>query len=460
MASFSKILLPLVAVLVLAGCKAGPDYRRPEQALPQHYAALEGWKQASPGQVDTQQWWLGYQDQVLDTLLVQLDEGNQNLAAAEAAWQEAAAALGATRAGLYPELTGKGGDSRSAQGRGDVVKSRNVQLGLSWQLDIWGQIRRQVEAGAAQLDASAADQAALRLSLQSQLVQSYVQLRSLDEQLRIARDNVNSYQRVLNISEHRYQAGMVSRSDVNQALSQLRSAQAQMVDLGAQRERNRHALALLLGEPASSFELPAVAGLPQLPAVPEEVPSSLLERRPDIAAAEQRMIAANAGIGVAKTAYFPSFSLGASGGYSSADWSGLISTPNRFWSLGPQFDLRLFDAGARRAKTRQAQAAYDQQVARYRQTVLEAVVEVEDALVQLQALAVEQLLLEEALKAARDAQQQVEDQYAAGMVDYLSVSSALVSAHAAERSLLASQASRLQATAQLAAALGGGWQGL
>ena len=448
----------LSAALLLSGCMIGPDYVRPQQELPQEFQAVDGWKVAQPMPTDSSgDWWQLYRDVELARLLEQLEQGNQSLAAAEAAWREAQAALGGNRSALYPQLSAQAADTRGQQGSGDIDKNRNVQLGLSWQLDIWGQVRRQIEAGQARAEATAADWAALRLSLQSQLTQAYLQLRSLDEQLRIVAANLEAYERVLNISENRYLAGMVTRADVSQALSQLRNAQAQQLDLQSQRQRVEHSLALLLGRPASGFVLAATDGLPAMPALPQSVPSSLLERRPDIAAAEQRMMAANAEIGVAKTAYFPTFGFSASGGYRADAWSGLVSTPNRFWSLGPQFDLRLFDAGARRAKTQQAEAAYDQQVARYRQTTLEAIAEVEDALVQLASLEQEHRVQAEALAAAQDALQLIENQYAAGMVDFIVVSNALTTAHAAERTLLNLQASRLTATVQLISALGGGW---
>ncbi len=446
------------AIMLASGCMLGPDYVRPEQVLPADFAASDGWKVAEPARADSSSWWQLYEDEELARLLAALEQGNQNLAAAEAAWREASAALGGSRSALYPQLGSQAGDTRSQQGRGESSKSRNVQLGLGWQLDLWGEVRRQVEAGQARLEASAADWAALRLSQQSLLVQNYIQLRSLDEQLRIAAANIEAYQRVLRISESRYQVGMVTRADVSQALTQLKSAEAQQLDLHSQRARVQHAVALLLGRPASGFTLAAADGLPAMPPLPHSLPSSLLERRPDIASAEQKVIAANAEIGVAKTAYFPTFSFSASGGYRADAWSGLVSTPNRFWSLGPQLDLRLFDAGARRARLQQAEAAYDQQVARYRQATLEAIAEVEDALVQLASLEREQQVQAEALAAARDALRLIENQYEAGMVDFLQVSTALTSAHSAERTLLNLQTSRLTASVQLVSALGGGWQ--
>lgn len=453
-----RVWLSLLFAVTLTGCMLGPNYQRPAQELPQNWAGNEGWKAASPGVADSSDWWQLYADAQLNDLLAELEQGNQNLAAAEAAWREASAALGGSRSALFPQLTGQASQSRAQQVRQDINKSRGVELGLGWQLDLWGEIRRKVEAGQAQLEASAADWAALRLSQQSLLVQNYIQLRSLDEQLRIVAANIEAYQRVLRISESRYQAGMVTRADVSQSLTQLKTAQAQQLDLQSQRSRTQHAIAILLGRVASGFELEAAQGLPAMPELPDSLPSSLLERRPDIAAAEQRVVAANTEIGVAKTAYFPSFNLSARGGYSAAAWSGLINTPNRFWSLGPQLDLRLFDAGARRAKLQQAEAAYDQRVAQYRQATLQAIVEVEDALVQLVSLEQEQQVQAEALAAAQDALRLIENQYAAGLVDFIQVSSALTSAHSAERNLLNVQASRLTASMQLISALGGGWQ--
>jgi len=472
MLKVSRFFLMAGAMLFVSGCMLGPNYQRPEQPLPEQFTEIEGWKHAEPAELaDKGPWWQLYQDELLTGMLHTLDASNQNLAAAEAAWREAQAALGSTRSELYPQLSAQGSSTRSAQGRDEITKNKNVQaqgrdeitknknvqLGLSWQLDLWGQVRRQVEAGQARADASAADWAALRLSLQAQLVQNYIQLRTLDEQIRIVQRNLDAYARVLKITENRYQSGMVTKADTSQALTQLRSTEAQLLDLNSQRRRLQHSIALLLGQPATGFQLSAQAGLPAMPVLPENIPSSLLERRPDIAAAERRVMAANAEIGVAKTAYFPSFSLNASGGYRSEQWSGLLNTPNRFWSIGPQFDLRLFDAGARRARSQQAQASYDQQVAKYRQTTLEAIVEVEDALVQLLSLQDEYRVQAQASAAAQEALQLIENQYQAGMVDFLAVSSAQTTALNAERTLLDLQARQLTASVQLMSALGGGW---
>lgn len=445
--------------VLLAGCAIGPDYERPEQELPEHFADAGDWKQATPAELeDKGQWWQLYADEQLDELLEQLDANNQNLAAAEAAWRMAEAALGATSAGLYPELSAAASSTKSAEGQAPSRKNKDVKLGMSWQLDLWGKVRREIEAGKAQLQASAADWANLRLSLQSQLVQSYVQLRMLDEHIRIMQTNQQAYERVLRITENRYQAGMVTRADVSQSLSQLKSAQAQLLSLHSQRRQLEHGVAVLLGQPAGQFQLSASRQLPQMPALPAQVPTSLLERRPDIAAAERRVMAANAEIGVAKAAYFPSFSLGASAGYRSSQWSGLIDSPNRYWSFGPQVDLRLFDAGARRARSAQAKAGHEQQVAQYRQTTLQAIAEVEDALVQLLSLQQEYQVQAEAEEAARQAWQLIENQYKEGMVDFVSLSNAQTTALNAKRTLVDLHSSQLLASVQLISALGGGWQ--
>lgn len=454
-----KRLFILTLPLVLSACALGPDYQRPEQELPEKFTSLDNWKQASPAELeDKGQWWQLYQDQVLDDLLAQLDANNQNLAAAEAAWRMADAALGGTSSGLYPQLSASGNSTRRGGGDSPSTKNKDVKLGLNWQLDLWGKVRREIEAGQAQLEASAADWANLRLSLQSQLVQNYIQLRVLDEQIRIADTNQQAFARVLRISENRYRAGMVTKADTSQSLSQLKSSEAQLLSLRSQRRRLENSIAVLLGQPAGQFSLAVSQQLPQMPELPQEVPVSLLERRPDIAAAERRVMAANAQIGVAKTAYFPSFSLGANAGYRSNQWPGLLDSPNRYWSFGPQVDLRLFDAGARRAASNQAKASHEQQVANYRQTTLQAIAEVEDALVQLLSLQQEYQAQAQAEAAAKDAWQMIENQYQAGMVDFVALSNAQNTALSAERSLIELRSSQLIASVQLISALGGGWQ--
>ena len=452
-----KLSLFALAGVLLSGCALGPDYQRPAAPLALEFRHTPGWKVAQPADLDASvAWWALYQDATLADLLKQLEASNQNLRAAEAAWREARALVGGSRAALYPSATGQVGTTRRGDDAG-VSKSNEVALGLSWQLDIWGQVRRQVEASEANAQASAAEWAGVRLSQQAELVQNYLQLRVIDEQKRLYDATISAYERSLRTTENRYRAGMVTRADVSQALTQLRNAQAQRIDLDWQRARYEHAIALLVGSTPNAVQVATVTSLPALPELPLVVASSLLERRPDIAAAERRVMAANAEIGVAQTAYFPDLTLSASGGYRGSNLADWISMPNRFWSIGPQFAMTLFDAGLRRSKVEQAQARYDQQVARYRQTTLQAIGEVEDALVQLNVLAQEIEVQREALVAAQDALRLTENQYAAGMVDYLSVSSAQTAALNSERALLSLLGTQLTASVQLISALGGGW---
>ena len=452
-----KLSLFALAGVLLSGCALGPDYQRPAAPLALEFRHTPGWKVAQPADLDASvAWWALYQDATLADLLKQLEASNQNLRAAEAAWREARALVGGTRSALYPSATGQVGTTRRGDDAG-VSKSNEVALGLSWQLDIWGQVRRQVEASEANAQASAAEWAGVRLSQQAELVQNYLQLRVIDEQKRLYDATISAYERSLRTTENRYRAGMVTGADVSQALTQLRNAQAQRIDLDWQRARYEHAIALLVGSTPNAVQVAAVTSLPALPELPLVVASSLLERRPDIAAAERRVMAANAEIGVAQTAYFPDLTLSASGGYRGSNLADWISMPNRFWSIGPQFAMTLFDAGLRRSKVEQAQARYDQQVARYRQTTLQAIGEVEDALVQLNVLAQEIEVQREALVAAQDALRLTENQYAAGMVDYLSVSSAQTAALNSERALLSLLGTQLTASVQLISALGGGW---
>lgn len=444
--------------LVLSGCALGPNYQRPDAPAALEFRHTPGWKVAQPMDLQASvEWWSLYQDAHLADLLKQLEASNQNLRAAEAAWREAHALVGGSRSALYPKATGQVGTTRSGNETG-VGKTNDLALGLSWQLDIWGQVRRQVESSEASAQASAAEWAGVRLSQQSELVQNYLQLRVLDEQMRLLDATIVAYERSLRTTENRYKAGMVTRADVSQALTQLRNTQAQRLDLDWQRARYEHAIALLVGSTPNAARVASVNSLPALPVLPMAVASTLLERRPDIAAAERRVMSANAEIGVAKTAYFPDLTLSASGGYRGSNLADWITMPNRFWSIGPQFAMTLFDAGLRRSKVEQAEARYDQQVARYRQTTLQAIGEVEDALVQLNVLAQEIEVQREALVASQDALKLTQNQYDAGVVDFLSVSSAQAAALNSERTLLNLLGTQLTASVQLISALGGGWQ--
>jgi NodT family efflux transporter outer membrane factor (OMF) lipoprotein len=471
-------LAPLALVVLLStGCAVGPDYQRPESASSAQFKQAAGWKIANPAdsQLPTA-WWQLYNDVELNQLIGRLNISNQNLAAAQAQYLQARALVSKSRAGFYPTLGSNAGVKRTGQGGGNstlstadginvsganaanISKSYDLNLNAAWELDVWGKLRRSLESSDASYQASAADLAAMRLSLQSQLTQSYLQLRVLDEQTRLLEATVVAYARSLKVTENQYQAGIVPKSDVSQARTQLYSTQAQTIDLQWQRAQHENAIAVLVGVAPSELKIAVQSQLPKLPAIPPALPSQLLERRPDIASAERKMIAANAEIGVAQAAWYPDLSLVASGGYNSSSYADWISVPNRVWSIGPQLALTLFDGGARSAQVDSAAAGYQQTVAQYRQTVLDSFREVDDALVQLQVLEQEAAVQQDAVNAAREALQLVTNQHQAGTIDYNSVVSVQTSTLSNERSALSVLGNRLTASVQLIAALGGGWQ--
>lgn len=458
----------LVATLTLSACTLGPDYQRPDLPQADEFRHAEGWKPATPADVlQRGDWWRLYGDAELDALVARLNVSNQNLAAAEAQYRQARALVRGARAQLFPLLSGSAGASRGAQGSGSNNSSfgsgvsERYELGVnaSWEADIWGRLRRNLEASRADLAASAADLAAVRLSLQAELVQTYLQLRVIDEHRRLLAQTVEAYARSLRLTENQYRAGIVPKSDVSQALTQLRSAQAQAIDLEWQRAQMEHAIAVLIGVPPAELRVAERESVPGLPEVPLALPSQLLERRPDIAAAERRVMAANAQMGVAKAAWYPDLTLSAAAGYAGSSVANLLSVPNRFWSLGPQMALTLLDFGSRRAEVERAEAAYEQTVANYRQTVLQSFREVEDRLVQLRVLADEAVVQREALEAAQESLRLVENQYRAGTVDFLSVAIVQTTALNNQRTNLTLLGDRLTASVLLIAALGGGWQG-
>lgn len=460
-------LAVLVMGLTLGACTLGPDYQRPAVPIASEFKQAEGWKIAAPSDVQQRNdWWTLYGDAELDALVARLNVSNQNLAAAEAQYRQARALVRGARSQLFPTFGAGASATRSGSGSGSSSTvtqssgiSENYDAGLdaSWELDIWGRLRRSLEANRANMQASAADLAAVRLSLQSELVQTYLQLRVTDEQQRLLDQTVAAYERSLRLTENQYRAGIVPRSDVSQALTQLRSTQAQALDLQWQRAQLEHAIAVLVGVPPSELNIAERVDIPRLPEVPVILPSELLERRPDVAAAERDVMAANAQIGAAEAAWYPDLTLSASGGYRNSSFSDLISVPNRYWSLGPQLAVTLLDFGARRADLEQAEAAYDQTVANYRQTVLDSFREVEDSLVQMRVLAREAVVQQEALDAAQESLRLIENQYRAGTVDFLSVVTVQTTALNNERTNLTLLGDRLIASVQLIAALGGGW---
>jgi len=454
---------------LLSACAVGPDYQRPEidvgQAYKEGQGQVPGWKPAQPRDAaERGAWWQAYGDGVLDGLMSQLNVANQTIAQAEANYRQAQALVRGARAGFFPTVGASAGVTRSGGGSSataaGVGNQYNLSGSVSWEADLWGRVRREVEASRAEAQASLADLGAARLSAQASLAQNYFQLRVLDEQKRLLESTVAAYERSLQLTENRYQAGVAGKSDVAVALAQLEGARAQRVDLEWQRGQFEHAIAVLVGQAPSRFALAPQPFEQPLPQIPVGLPSQLLERRPDVASAERRTAAANAQIGVAQSAWFPDLVLSADGGFRSGEFAQWLTAPARFWSLGPALALTLFDGGARRAQLEQARAAYDAQAALYRQTVLGALREVEDYLIQLRVLEQEQVVQRRALEAARESLRLARNQYQAGLIGYLDVAVLETTALNSERNALSLMGSRLTASVQLIAALGGGWEGL
>ncbi|VVO47476.1 Outer membrane protein OprM [Pseudomonas fluorescens] len=467
----SRLLSLSLCVAMLSACAVGPDYQRPQTAEIAQYKEAEGWRQANPSDsLARGAWWELYGDQQLNGLIEKLNNANQTVAQSEAQYRQAQALVRSARGAFYPSVDLSLGKTRSSQGTGSSSSSLsssssgirdtyNAQLGVSWEADIWGKLRRGLQADEASAQASFADLAAMRLSQQSELVQNYLQLRVIDQQKRLLEATVAAYERSLKMTQNQYRAGVSGRDAVAQAQTQLKSTQADLVDLIWQRAQFENAIAVLTGQAPANFDIAETQTIPNLPQVPLNLPSQLLERRPDIASAERSVIAANANIGVAKAAYYPDLSLSLSGGYSSSTSNDLISLPNRFWSVGPKLNLPLFDGGIRSAEVDRTEAVYDQTVAKYRQTVLDGFREVENYLVQLKVYEDEAAVRQEALDAARDSLRLTENQYKAGLIAYIDVVVVQATALSNERNVLNILQNRLIASVQLIAALGGGWDG-
>ncbi|MBC7779319.1 MAG: efflux transporter outer membrane subunit [Proteobacteria bacterium] len=480
----ARVLGALLAVAFGAGCTAvGPDYRRPsapfteqsrehwrQAGTPDTDPATQ-WKPATPQDLaDGDRWWARFDDANLDTLIDAIDPSNQNLRAAEARYRQALAVIAQARAGLFPTVSADLQGTRSLSPvstgtRGGVVTSNSaapstvydVGLTASWEIDLWGRVSRTLESNRASAVASAADLAAVRLSARATLAQSYFQLRVAERRERLLADTVAANRRALTIAENRYAAGVVPRADVIQAQSQLASVEAQLIDVRIPLAQLEHAIALLVGRAPADFTLKG-GELPALPQdIPLALPSTLLERRPDIAAAERRMAAANAQIGVATAAYFPALTLSGASGFRSTDLSNWITAPARYWSLGPALVLTLFDAGRRRGVIDQNEALYDERVAQYRQTVLTALQEVEDNLVALRVLDAEAAAQQRAVEFARQTLEVTLNQYRAGLVGFTNVVTAQTALLSAEQTALSVLGRQFDASVILVRALGGGW---
>ncbi len=455
---------------LLTGCAVGPDYHRPAVAVPAAFKeAPAGWKVAQPAdRAERGTWWAVYDDAQLNGLIGKLNASNQTIAQFAAAYRQARALVAQARAAYFPTLGVSAGGTRASNpsstpnsafnNRGRVTgNSYNVTFDASWEPDLWGKVSRSVSAQRAGAAAAAADLANTRLSMQATLAQNYFQLRALDAAQKLLDDTVASYQRSLRLTENQYAQGVVARADVVQAQTQLQTAQAAALDNGVARAQYEHAIAALIGQPASLFSLAPLPLTAEPPAAPIEVPSALLERRPDIAAAERRAAAANEQIGVAMSAFFPTLTLSASGGVQSSVWSQLFSLPARFWSIGPSLAETLFDAGLRAAQTEAARAVYDQDVATYRQTVLSAFQDVEDNLAALRIYEQEIGIQQQAVDSAEHALAIALNQYKAGTVSYLNVLTAQTTAFSVRQRLVTLMGQRMVSSVGLVKALGGGW---
>jgi NodT family efflux transporter outer membrane factor (OMF) lipoprotein len=468
-----QMLLFLATASLLSACAVGPNYHRPNAPTSAHFKEAEGWKPAEPREAASgTNWWSVYDDATLDGLEKQIDISNQTLKASEAAWRQAVALAQGAGAQLYPAvaLTGSALRSRGAvnsfvsgnagatQGtRAPAVNQFSLTATGSWDLDIWGKIRRTIESDVASAKASEADLAAARLSAQATLAIDYVELRVADEQIQLLADTIKGYERALEITQNQYKVGVVAKADVITAETQLEGAESQQIGLGVTRATLEHAIAVLVGKPPADFSITPATLAATIPVVPVGVPSALLERRPDIAAAERKMAAANAQIGVAISAYFPDLTLSGTYGFASNVSAGLLHTPNNVWSVGATASDALLDFGARRYQVAGVRAAYDGTVANYRQTVLTAFQQVEDELASLRILEQQFQVADQTVKDANLAVTLALNQYRAGTVAYTAVVTAQAIALNDAQTLLNIRQSRLVASVTLIQALGGGW---
>jgi NodT family efflux transporter outer membrane factor (OMF) lipoprotein len=458
-------LLPLVLVLLLAGCvNLAPKYDVPEVETPVAFKEGQGvWEPARPADtLERGPWWELFHDPVLDGLASQVEVSNQNVAAAVAAYAQARSVTAEQRATLFPTVDLNSSSNRSGGGGSTPTrKSYQVNMGVSWEPDVFGRLRLAVQSARAAEQVSQADLAAARLAAQGELAVNYFNLREMDISRSLQAETIAGYERSLTIARNRYNAGIVARTDLLQAESQLANAQADLLTMERQRAQSEHAIAVLIGRAPSNFSLaPDAKVVLAVPQIPPEVPSTLLQRRPDIAAAERRVAQANAQIGIARAGFFPSIRLTGQAGFTAASIGDLFSASAFAWSLGSSLAQMVFDAGATRARVAQSRAALEESSARYRQTVLSAFQDVEDQLVALRVLEQQQALRQRSLEASNLVEQQVLNRYRAGQVSFTEVVTAQNSAASARRALVQAQIDRQVAAVALIQALGGGWSGL
>ena len=462
-----SLSLSLLALL-LGGCTVGPNYVRPTTDAPADYKESANFKAAQPSDdIAKGKWWEVYGDPQLNALEEQVAVSNQTLKAAQAQFAQARAAIRTVRAAYFPTVTGSASatgtrqsQNRALYGTGSPLTYADYQLppiDVAWEPDVWGRVRRSVEAARAEAQATAADLASTELSLQAELALDYFQLRGLDSQQQLLDSTVTSYQRAFDLTGSRYKGGVASAVDVAQAQTQLETTRAQAADIAVDRAAFEHAIAVLVGKPPAEFAQPLAPLTLPPPAIPPGLPSLLLERRPDIAAAERRVQEANAQIGVARAAYFPIFSLTGGGGFESSQIHNLLSGPSGFWSLAGSAAELIFDGGLRRGITEQARASYDKSVDTYRQTTLTAFQEVEDNLAALRILEKEAGIQQGAVAAAEHSLELSNNRYKGGVANYLEVTTAQSAALGDERAAVDILTRRMAASVLLIKALGGGW---
>ena len=477
----TSALLLLLAPWCLTDCAVGPKYQRPAVESAPAYKEAEGWKVAQPSDAALHgNWWELFGDPQLNALEQQVNVSNQNIAAAFASFMQARAVVKEARSQYFPTLSvspsvsrtrssanlasgsagsaaGAGGTATVAGSGGRTFNDFDLPFDASWTPDLWGRVRNTVRGNVAAAQASAADLENTRLTAQAELAVDYYQLRTQDTLKQLLDQTVVAYQESLDLTKAQYETGIGTDEAVAQAEVQLKSTQALDTNLGIARAQYEHAIALLVGQPASSFSIPPEPLKASPPAIPIGVPSQLLERRPDVAASERLMAQANAQIGVAKAAYFPTLTLSAAGGFESSSVSDWLTWPSRFWSVGPTLAETLFDAGLRRATVQQFQAAYDQTVATYRQTVLTAFQQVEDNLAALRILSIQLQQQDDAVASSQRFLTIATDRYKLGLDPYLDVITAQTAFLSNQQTAVSLRMQQLTDSVQLIEALGGGW---
>jgi NodT family efflux transporter outer membrane factor (OMF) lipoprotein len=456
-----------LGLLCVQGCSVGPKYTKPTTQIPPAYKEMGSWKPAEPSDaVRKGKWWEIFQDPQLNALEEKLTVSNQTLRAAQDRFLEARDALRVTRSAQFPLVTANASITRQRQSSNRALKGATsptyysdylVAGDVSYEADVWGRVRLEVESSRAQAQATAADLESVRLSLHAALALDYLTLRGLDAQKQLLDSNVLAFEKALELTQSRFHGGLASREDVDLATTELEQTRAQDIDITSARDQFEHAVAVLIGQTPSTFRVP-VAQLPVAPPIPATgLPSELLERRPDIAGAERRVASANAQIGVARTAYFPSIVLGLAGGFESGTFTKWLTGPSTLWTVGAATLQTVFDAGRRRAISDQAKTVYDETAANYQQTVLTAFQQVEDSLSDLRVLEEESKTQDAAVAAANRSLEQATNRYKGGLENYLTVITAQTAALTNERTAVSLLTRRMTSTVLLVKALGGGW---